>query len=81
LKLKWIGADGTETIKILQVTLIDVPQSKIVTCGQSAEEKMLSCANADTREKCEKSCGIGSGVLKECVLLIFLQTESLSKSP
>jgi len=52
LKLKWIGADGTETIKMLRVTLVDVSQSKIVTCGQSAQEKMHSCANAETREKC-----------------------------
>lgn len=72
LKLSWIGADGTATTKTLRVNLVDVQQSKIVTCGQSAQEEMRSCANAKTREECEKFCGIGSGVFKY-VLSIFLQ--------
>ncbi|XP_077274013.1 protein kinase receptor Ret oncogene [Temnothorax americanus] len=65
LKLRWIGVNGTATTKTLRVNLVDVPQSKIVTCGQSAQEEMHLCANAETREKCEKSCGIGSGVLSK----------------
>ncbi|XP_018342502.1 PREDICTED: proto-oncogene tyrosine-protein kinase receptor Ret [Trachymyrmex septentrionalis] len=65
LKLRWIGADGNTTTKTLRVNLIDVPQSKNGTCGQSAQEKMHTCADAETREKCEKSCGIGSGVLSK----------------
>lgn len=65
LQLRWIVADGTATSKMLRVTLVDVPQLKIVTCGQSAQEKMHSCANAETREECEKSCGIGSGILSK----------------
>lgn len=74
LKLRWIGADGNATTKTLRVNLIDVPQLKNGTCGQLAQEKMHTCANAETREECEKSCGIGSGVLR-CVPSIFPQTE------
>lgn len=62
LKLKWIRADGTAMLKTLRVNLVNV--TKIVPCGQSAQEKR-SCANAETREECEKSCGIGSGVLSK----------------
>ncbi|TGZ49239.1 Proto-oncogene tyrosine-protein kinase receptor Ret [Temnothorax longispinosus] len=65
LKLRWIGVNGTATTKTLRVNLVDVLQSKIITCGQSAQEEMYLCANAETREKCEKSCGIGSGVLSK----------------
>lgn len=79
LKLKWIGADGTATPKTLRVNLFDVPQSKIVTCGQSTQEKTHSCANAETREACEKFCGIGSGVLR-WVPSIFPQIEWVSLS-
>ncbi|KAL0112809.1 hypothetical protein PUN28_012223 [Cardiocondyla obscurior] len=61
LKLRWTRANDTGMIKI-RVNLVNVSQSKIVTCGQSAEEKMHSCANAKTREGCERSCGIGSGI-------------------
>ncbi|XP_025989193.1 proto-oncogene tyrosine-protein kinase receptor Ret isoform X1 [Solenopsis invicta] len=64
LKLKWIGADGTATTKTLRVNLVDVSQSKIVTCG-SASDEMYSCAFALSREMCEKSCGIGSGVFSK----------------
>ncbi|XP_012542287.1 proto-oncogene tyrosine-protein kinase receptor Ret [Monomorium pharaonis] len=63
LKLKWIAAGGTAMTKTLRVTLIDVPQSKIVTCAQLAQDEMDTCAYAESREKCEKFCGIGSGVL------------------
>nr|XP_012216229.1 PREDICTED: proto-oncogene tyrosine-protein kinase receptor Ret isoform X1 [Linepithema humile]XP_012216230.1 PREDICTED: proto-oncogene tyrosine-protein kinase receptor Ret isoform X1 [Linepithema humile]XP_012216231.1 PREDICTED: proto-oncogene tyrosine-protein kinase receptor Ret isoform X1 [Linepithema humile]XP_012216232.1 PREDICTED: proto-oncogene tyrosine-protein kinase receptor Ret isoform X1 [Linepithema humile] len=60
LKLEWTGADSNMTV---QVNLIEVPSSKIDMCGQSIQEEKHSCANAESREDCEKSCGTGSGVL------------------
>ncbi|RLU21488.1 hypothetical protein DMN91_005861 [Ooceraea biroi] len=60
LKLEWSGANRVVMTRTLRVNLINV--SKIETCKRS-EEETRSCANAETREDCEKSCGIGSGSL------------------
>ncbi|KAH0948767.1 hypothetical protein HN011_004634 [Eciton burchellii] len=61
LKLEWSGASRAVMTRMLQVNLINV--SKIETCKRSAEEKGHSCANAESHEDCEKSCGIGGGFL------------------
>ncbi|XP_050459947.1 proto-oncogene tyrosine-protein kinase receptor Ret isoform X1 [Cataglyphis hispanica] len=64
LKLKWSKENQTTTIT-LQVKLVNVLPSKANTCEQSAREEMHSCANAESREDCEKSCGIASGVFSK----------------
>lgn len=62
LELKWSGEDRIATTRMLEVNLVNL--SKINTCEQSAQEEMHSCANAESREDCEKSCGIASGVFR-----------------
>ncbi|EFN69712.1 Proto-oncogene tyrosine-protein kinase receptor ret [Camponotus floridanus] len=62
LQLNWSEKNGIGKINTLQVKLVNVPSSKINTCIQSTQKEMHSCANANSREKCEKSCGIASGV-------------------
>ncbi|KAL6260698.1 hypothetical protein P5V15_008221 [Pogonomyrmex californicus] len=64
LSIRWTRVNGFETIKTLQVNLVNVTQSKVITCGRSVQ-KTHSCANAETREECEKSCGIGSGIFSK----------------
>ncbi|KAM0734995.1 Proto-oncogene tyrosine-protein kinase receptor Ret [Formica fusca] len=64
LKLKWSEEDRATT-RTLQVKLVNVLPSKTNTCEQLAHEEMHSCANAKSREDCEKSCGIASGVFSK----------------
>jgi len=68
LKLEWSGASRVVMTRMLRVNLINV--SKTETCKRSAEEKVHSCANAESREDCEKSCGIGGGFLGRYALFI-----------
>ncbi|XP_014482930.1 PREDICTED: proto-oncogene tyrosine-protein kinase receptor Ret [Dinoponera quadriceps] len=60
LKLKW--GEEQRAAWMLQVNLIDVPQSKTNTCKPTQKE-VHSCANARSRDECVQSCGIASGVL------------------
>jgi len=69
LKLEWSGASRAVMTRMLQVNLINV--SKIETCKRSAEEKGHSCANAESHEDCEKSCGIGGGFLRYAFFISF----------
>lgn len=66
---------------VLQVNLIEVPSSKIDMCGQSIQEEKHSCANAKSREKCEKFCGVGSGVLRYVSLIYFIVKFFLTEDP
>ncbi|GAB1866896.1 Proto-oncogene tyrosine-protein kinase receptor ret [Camponotus japonicus] len=61
LQLNWSGKDGIGKINTLQVNLVNVLPSNN-TCVQSAQKELHSCANTESRENCEKSCGIASGV-------------------
>lgn len=66
LKLKWSGEDRVTMNRTneyrIRVNLVNVLPSKTNTCEQSAQKEMHSCANAESREDCEKSCGVASGV-------------------
>lgn len=59
LKVKWNGKDrgSSKTIRINLTT------SKMDTCGTNHNKitRSHSCANAETPEDCESSCGVASG--------------------
>lgn len=58
LKVKWNGKDRTS----LKTIRINLTTSKMDTCSNHNKiTRSHSCANAETPEDCESSCGVASG--------------------
>ncbi|XP_033304852.1 proto-oncogene tyrosine-protein kinase receptor Ret [Bombus bifarius] len=61
LKVKWNAKDRPISSKTVKINLSAVSMSKLDTCNHSKIGRLHSCANAETPEDCESSCGVGSG--------------------
>ncbi|CAK9821735.1 Proto-oncogene tyrosine-protein kinase receptor Ret [Anthophora retusa] len=64
LKVKWSAKDRVASSqKSIRINLTSVPVSKIDACNDTmGTGRLHSCANAETPENCESSCGVGSGL-------------------
>lgn len=58
-----------------------VAASKVDACNRTEDEQVHSCANAETPEDCESSCGLASGHLRLNFLLCPLAPWFADPSP
>ncbi|KAK9296820.1 hypothetical protein QLX08_009233 [Tetragonisca angustula] len=61
LKIKWNAKDRAVSTRTIKVNVSAVPASKVDACSHSKINRLHSCANAETPEECESSCGVASG--------------------
>ncbi|XP_034194422.2 protein kinase receptor Ret oncogene isoform X2 [Osmia lignaria lignaria] len=61
LKIKWTEKDRFVGSKSIKMNLITVPVTKTSVCNQT---RLHSCANAETPQDCESSCGVASGLYR-----------------
>ncbi|KAF3427350.1 hypothetical protein E2986_12135 [Frieseomelitta varia] len=61
LKVKWSAKDRVVSSRTIKVNVSNVPASKVDACSHGKIGRMHSCANAETPEDCESSCGVASG--------------------
>ncbi|XP_015433663.1 PREDICTED: LOW QUALITY PROTEIN: proto-oncogene tyrosine-protein kinase receptor Ret [Dufourea novaeangliae] len=70
LRIKWSGKDrAVVSSKAIRINLAAVSASKLDTCNRTQSEqeneRLHSCANAETPEVCESSCGVASGLFSK----------------
>ncbi|XP_017887331.1 proto-oncogene tyrosine-protein kinase receptor Ret [Ceratina calcarata] len=61
LKIKWAVEKLVISSKNIRINLIDVSSLKTDGCNRTKNGRMHSCANAETPEECESTCGVASG--------------------
>ncbi|XP_076755260.1 protein kinase receptor Ret oncogene [Xylocopa sonorina] len=61
LKLKWTEKDRGLSSKPIKINLAVLPALKVDDCDHGKTGRSHSCANAETPEDCESSCGVASG--------------------
>ncbi|CAL7948028.1 unnamed protein product [Xylocopa violacea] len=61
LKVKWTDKDRAVSSKPVRINLAVVPAFKVDGCDRGKPGRSRSCANAETPEDCEASCGVASG--------------------
>ena len=61
LKVKWNMKDRVVSSRTIKVNVSTVPASKVDACSHGKIGRQHSCANAETPEDCESSCGVASG--------------------
>lgn len=73
LKVKWNGKDRTSSKTIR----INLTTSKMDTCSNHKITRLHSCANAETPEDCESSCGVASGFYRwQCFPFLFFHVNA-----
>ncbi|XP_031844138.2 protein kinase receptor Ret oncogene [Nomia melanderi] len=63
LTIKWSKSSAASSSRTIRVNLSTVPAAKVDACNRT--ERSHSCANAETAEDCESSCGLASGVFSK----------------
>ncbi|XP_076183798.1 protein kinase receptor Ret oncogene isoform X2 [Ptiloglossa arizonensis] len=66
LKIKWSGRDRAGLApKTIRINLTIVSAAKVDACNRTEFGRLHSCANAETPEDCESSCGVASGLFSK----------------
>ncbi|XP_053987506.1 proto-oncogene tyrosine-protein kinase receptor Ret isoform X1 [Hylaeus volcanicus] len=65
LRIKWSGKDRAVVSSKIRIGLTNASASKVDACNHTKSGRLHSCANAETPEDCESSCGVASGLFSK----------------